>query len=236
MSKSTATLINKESFIGIIKSNDDVAKTTNICHACGQKLPKTSSSSQRVDNDDEEDNKRQPPNFAESRLEKNAKYLSETEDKIRKIDEKLDAVIDPLEEYSDASLAAKPKINSTKRSRLLDPKQSARSLSFTDSDDENVSPSSPCVKIRRIQKKRRRFTNVEKNAIIKGVEKFGKGQWAKIKNEYKAILVDRTGVNIKDCYRTMLGNDEIDQKEHGNDEIDQKEHGNDEIDQKEHEN
>lgn len=139
MSKSTATLINKESFSGSIKTNDGVARTTNICHACGQKLPKTSSSSQRVGNDDEEDDKRQPPNVAESRLEKSAKYLSETEKKIRKIDKKLDAVIDPLEEYSDASLAAKPKINSTKRSRLLDPKQSARSLSFTDSDDENVS-------------------------------------------------------------------------------------------------
>merc|ERR1711957_388342 len=51
-------------------------------------------------------------------------------------------------------------------------------------------------------KRRRKFTDEEKEAIIEGVNKFGT-QWNLIRKEYKTILSSRTGVNIKDCYRNL---------------------------------
>lgn len=58
-------------------------------------------------------------------------------------------------------------------------------------------------------RKRRKFTEQEKVAIREGVRKFGFGKWSKIREEYGEILRQRTNVNIKDCYRTMMSKDEV---------------------------
>ena len=57
--------------------------------------------------------------------------------------------------------------------------------------------------------KRKRFTEEEKGAIKLGVQRFGFGKWAQIKEYYRNELHDRTSVNIKDCYRTMQKKGEV---------------------------
>lgn len=56
---------------------------------------------------------------------------------------------------------------------------------------------------------RKRFTDEEKEAIIRGVRDHGIGKWNDIKADYARILRDRTNVQIKDCYRTMKNNGTI---------------------------
>lgn len=53
-------------------------------------------------------------------------------------------------------------------------------------------------------KKRKRFTNEEKEAVKKGVEQYGPGDWKTVRAHYIGILHGRTAVNIKDCFRTMV--------------------------------
>lgn len=57
-----------------------------------------------------------------------------------------------------------------------------------------------------IRRKRRRYSEEEKAAIMQGVQKYGEGKWAIIKDDpqFSAILSSRTSVNIKDCYRTII--------------------------------
>ena len=57
--------------------------------------------------------------------------------------------------------------------------------------------------------KRKKFTEEEKGAIKLGVQRFGFGRWAQIKEYYADELRDRTSVNIKDCYRTMQRKGEV---------------------------
>ena len=47
--------------------------------------------------------------------------------------------------------------------------------------------------------KRKRFTDEEKRAILKGVERHGVGNWATIKADFATILRSRTNVQIKVC-------------------------------------
>ena len=58
-------------------------------------------------------------------------------------------------------------------------------------------------------KRRKRFTNEEKEAVKKGVEQYGPGDWKSIKNHYLGILHHRTPVQIKDCFRTMVKRGEV---------------------------
>jgi hypothetical protein len=53
--------------------------------------------------------------------------------------------------------------------------------------------------------KRNKFTEAENDAIRKGVEKFGAGNWAQIKSasEFAMVLRNRSSVNIKDRWRNM---------------------------------
>jgi hypothetical protein len=50
---------------------------------------------------------------------------------------------------------------------------------------------------------RRPWTDEEQRAVQKGIELFGKGQWAVIKDHFKEVLTDRTSMQIKDCHRTL---------------------------------
>jgi hypothetical protein len=58
---------------------------------------------------------------------------------------------------------------------------------------------------RRFKKPKRRckFTEEEMEAIREGVRRFGKGNWTTIRINSGGVLLSRTNVNIKDCYRTM---------------------------------
>lgn len=47
--------------------------------------------------------------------------------------------------------------------------------------------------------KRKRFTDEEKRAILKGLERHGVGNWATIKADFATILRSRTNVQIKVC-------------------------------------
>jgi hypothetical protein len=52
-------------------------------------------------------------------------------------------------------------------------------------------------------KKKRNFTEEEMEAIRAGVRRFGKGDWTTIRINSGGVLMNRTNVNIKDCYRNM---------------------------------
>ena len=48
------------------------------------------------------------------------------------------------------------------------------------------------------------WTVEEKNAVRRGVSKFGEGNWKNVKLEYPVILAHRSNVQIKDCWRVMV--------------------------------
>ncbi len=50
--------------------------------------------------------------------------------------------------------------------------------------------------------KRRPWIPAEKEAVLRGVQKYGKGAWSIIKDEYPLILKNRTCMQIKDYSRT----------------------------------
>lgn len=52
-------------------------------------------------------------------------------------------------------------------------------------------------------KKKRKFTEEEMEAIRAGVRRFKKGDWTTIRINSGGVLMHRTNVNIKDCYRNM---------------------------------
>jgi hypothetical protein len=52
--------------------------------------------------------------------------------------------------------------------------------------------------------KRQRWSDEEKGAVKRGVKKYGVGKWVKIKENYANILRNRTHVQCKDCWRTMV--------------------------------
>jgi hypothetical protein len=54
------------------------------------------------------------------------------------------------------------------------------------------------------------FSKRETNAIVEGVQRFGVGNWSKIRdNDYEGRLDGRTGVQIKDKYQNMLNSGRI---------------------------
>jgi hypothetical protein len=113
------------------------------------------------------------------------------------------------------------------RGKLLDKKKTAIRLGFTpeeagESDDENIedpeeeeevlsqvkkrtitvkSPGSSAKKMGKSQQKkyegRRAWTDVEKNAVKEGIQNFGIGKWAVIKEGNALILRNRTSGQIK---------------------------------------
>jgi hypothetical protein len=57
--------------------------------------------------------------------------------------------------------------------------------------------------------RRLRWTEEEKQCVKEGVKKFGIGRWSHMKKEYGEILRNRTGVQIKDAWRTMTKTGEV---------------------------
>lgn len=66
-------------------------------------------------------------------------------------------------------------------------------------------------------KKRKRWTDEEKEAVRQGIAEHGVGRWALIKSDWAMELRDRTSVQIKDCYRTMLKRGELSEYDSGSD-------------------
>ena len=56
------------------------------------------------------------------------------------------------------------------------------------------------------------FTHEEDDAILKGLETFGTSQWKEIKLAHAQTLRNRTVIQIKDRYRTMIKNNIIEEK------------------------
>jgi hypothetical protein len=52
---------------------------------------------------------------------------------------------------------------------------------------------------------RQMWTDDETNALLAGLERYGAGRWAQIKNAYKTRLRNRTPCQLKDKYRNMKG-------------------------------
>ena len=50
------------------------------------------------------------------------------------------------------------------------------------------------------------WTEEEKTCVRQGVQQYGLGNWLAIKEEYSDILRNRTNVQIKDCWRTLVKN------------------------------
>lgn len=110
---------------------------------------------------------------------------------------------------------------------LYEKKKSAMQLKWNDTDDESSSDEDDELKMSKVPDrlkvkeeskpaaqpiqvaassrpgKRKRFTKEEDDAIMKGIERFGPGQWANIKSHYPMELKDRSTVQIKDRYRTL---------------------------------
>ena len=107
-------------------------------------------------------------------------------------------------------------------------KNSAHQLEWSDSDDElsenekeDLTMTEVPERLRRIEDtkpaainiqlpgqrsgptKRRRFTEEEDQAILKGVERFGSGKWTEIKSYFPMELKNRNTVQIKDRHRTL---------------------------------
>jgi hypothetical protein len=112
----------------------------------------------------------------------------------------------------------------------LNKKVTATSLRFGDSDDEEMpEPDEHAVlsdlpirkgrvkndftsnrkKRTKAYEGRRIWSDDEKNAIKEGIKVIGVGKWADIKRRYSVLLGDRTGGQIKDCFRTMRKRNEL---------------------------
>ena len=74
-------------------------------------------------------------------------------------------------------------------------------LSYESSTESKVSE----ISVKRKQKKRVRYTDEEKEALLKGVTLFGVGKWGDIREHYDEVFSknNRTNVNLKDLYRTL---------------------------------
>jgi Myb-like DNA-binding domain len=57
--------------------------------------------------------------------------------------------------------------------------------------------------------KRIPWSEEEKEAVKKGVEIFGLGKWSDIKKHFRAVLHNRTSVQIKDAWRTLQQKGEV---------------------------
>jgi len=112
-------------------------------------------------------------------------------------------------------------------SKFYEKKKSAVQLKWNDSDEETPSDADDELKMSKVPErlkakeeskpavkpiqvaasprpgKRKRFTKEEDDAIMKGIERFGPGQWANIKSHHPMELKDRSTVQIKDRYRTL---------------------------------
>ena len=89
-----------------------------------------------------------------------------------------------------------------KGSKKRAPKQKKKALHIYDSDSDESS--SPPVQQKKKQK-RIPYSKEEKDTLLMGVERFGTGEWVKIRSYYDEVfnVNNRSNVNLKDLYRTL---------------------------------
>ena len=89
-----------------------------------------------------------------------------------------------------------------KGSKKRAPKQKKKALHIYDSDSDESS--SPPVQQKKKQK-RIPYSKEEKDTLLMGVERFGTGEWVKIRSYYDEVFSvnNRSNVNLKDLYRTL---------------------------------
>jgi len=93
-----------------------------------------------------------------------------------------------------------------------------RAALHIDTEGGNGGDDSPRrIKKRKSQQKKyegkRPWSEEEKTAIIEGLRRHGKGNWAAIKKDYDVLFAMRTSGQIKDCFRRMYDKGEIPQKD-----------------------
>ncbi|KAL4558443.1 hypothetical protein LXL04_036643 [Taraxacum kok-saghyz] len=105
---------------------------------------------------------------------------------------------------------------------LMERNSTAHTLEWSDSIDEEGSPtatkrprlSSPrnkpasplsVYKAAKLvkQRRRKRWSTLEEDTLRTGVQKYGKGNWKLILNEYRDVFEDRTEVDLKDKWRNL---------------------------------
>jgi hypothetical protein len=91
----------------------------------------------------------------------------------------------------------------------LEPPRKKRSLFATHRLDKDNPPDAGLFDRNGHVTKRIPWTEEEKEAVKKGVESFGVGRWKDIKLRFGSLLRNRTSVQIKDCWRTMVLRGEV---------------------------
>jgi len=92
-----------------------------------------------------------------------------------------------------------------KGSKKRAPKQKKKALHIYDSDSDDSDDSSPPLVQQKKKQKRIPYSKEEKDTLLMGVERFGKGEWIKIRSYYDEVysVNNRSNVNLKDLYRTL---------------------------------
>lgn len=88
-----------------------------------------------------------------------------------------------------------------KREKFIRERQRLKNKNKTTSSSS--SPQGSIISTLSTKRKRRFWTQEEKQAVLDGVKNWGVGNWAAIKVEFNDVLASRTAVQIKDCYRTL---------------------------------
>ena len=92
-----------------------------------------------------------------------------------------------------------------KGSKKRAPHQKKKALHIYDSDSDDSDDSSPPLVQQKKKQKRIPYSKEEKDTLLMGVERFGKGEWIKIRSYYDEVysVNNRSNVNLKDLYRTL---------------------------------
>jgi len=92
-----------------------------------------------------------------------------------------------------------------KGSKKRAPHQKKKALHIYDSDSDDADDSSPPLVQQKKKQKRIPYSKEEKDTLLMGVERFGKGEWIKIRSYYDEVYSanNRSNVNLKDLYRTL---------------------------------
>jgi hypothetical protein len=106
------------------------------------------------------------------------------------------------DDANDNESNAEPEASAPKRARRPVARPGTSVIGWSSESEDEPSPKRP-RKSRKVHK-RRRFTEEEMEAIRAGVRRFGEGKWTYIRINSGGVLLSRTNVNIKDCYRNMV--------------------------------
>jgi Myb-like DNA-binding domain len=123
--------------------------------------------------------------------------------KRRKKSRGIELTFDDSDEDEDESLNPPPQLSE------LQPPRPKRSVFASHRLDKEYPPDDGLFDRNGNVTKRIPWSEEEKDAVKKGVEVFGLGKWRDIKKHFRAVLHNRTSVQIKDAWRTMQYKGEV---------------------------